>query len=810
MLQVPTDKPEMVDKAFLILEDWAHNVTFDPVEIDKERNVLMEEWRLRRGAGARLTDRMFPILLQGSRYADRIPIGKTQVIQESKPDRLKKFYTDWYRPDLMAVVAVGDFDKGAIETLIKAHFGSMPRAANSRPRPTYDIPDHRGSVYAILTDKETTSSSVEVDHLLPARPQGSIGVYRQKAVDRLFSGMLNARFSEITQKPDAPFIAAAVSRGAFIARTKEAAVMSALVKEDAIERGLEAIFTEAERVTRFGFTATELDRQKQAMLVDYERLALEKANRLSASRAAEYIRHFVANESLPTADEEYALHQRLLPGITLDEINRIAKEWFTEDNRLVIVTAPEKIGLEAPNESKLASAIKAASGSDIKAYSDALGSAVLLDTIPQPGTIARTATTDALGITEWRLSNGVKVVLKPTNFKEDEILFRATSPGGTSLASDKDFIQADTATMVLNSGGIGRLSAIDLRKVLTGKVASASPSIGELDEGMSGSSSRRDLETMFQLIYMRFTQPRADAAAFAAQTGQLKSLLANQAASPEYAFAVALAKTMAQDHPRRYVPTAELVDQFDLDRSMAFYKDRFADASDFTFVFVGSFDLAMMRPLVETYLGSLPSLDRKETWKDVGVKPPTGIVEKTVEKGIEPKSQSTIVFTGPFQYDMTNRVAIRAMAEILQTRLLKTIREELGGTYSINASQNFRKLPRSEYSVSITFGSDPQRTDALVTRVLQEVEAFKSEGPTAKELSDEKEALLRGFETNSKLNTFVAGQLLYQYQYQEDPATVWAMPDYFSKLDAAMIQQAAKAYLNMDNRIRVTLVPEKK
>jgi zinc protease len=553
-----------------------------------------------------------------------------------------------------------------------------------------------------------------------------------------------------------------------------------------------------------------LDRQKQAVLVSYERQAIEKDNITSSSRAAEYIRNFLQKESLPTLDDEYALQQRLLPGVTLDEINKIAKDWFTDQNRLVIVTAPEKPGLVLPDEARLAAAIKPATARDIKPYVDSVGAATLLDVIPQPGTVSKTTTKDALGITEWELSNGVKVVLKPTTFKEDEILFRATSPGGTSLASDKDFIAADTATMVVTTGGVGKFSAIDLRKIMTGKNASASPNIGELDEGLTGSSSRKDLETMFQLIYLRFTQPRYDSTAFEAQAAQLKSALANQAASPGYAFSVALSKIMSSDSPRVYVPSAELIDKFDLDKSMAFYKDRFADASDFTFVFVGSFDPAAMKPLVERYLGSLPSIHRNETWKDVGVKLPTGVIEKTVEKGIEPKSQSSIIFSGAFQYDMTNRVAIRAMAHVLQTRLLKTIREELGGTYSIGANQSFHKLPRSEYSVTISFGSDPQRTDDLVKRVLQEIEKYKSEGPTEQELNDEKEALLREFESSSKLNPFLVGQLSYQYEYGEDPAIVWQMPDYFKKLDAPMIQQAAKTYLNMDNRVRVTLLPEKK
>ncbi|HEX7531354.1 MAG TPA: insulinase family protein [Pyrinomonadaceae bacterium] len=810
ILTVPTDKPETLDRALLILEDWAHNVSFDQKEIDQERGVVMEEWRLGRGAGSRMRDKEFPIMFKGSRYADRLPIGKPEIIQNGKPERLKKFYSDWYRPDLMAIVAVGDFDKAAIEKMVTAHFASIPAATKPRPRPTYDIPDHPGTVYAIATDKEATTTTVEVDNILPAREQGSISDYRQRTVDRLFSGMLSGRFSELAQKPDAPFIFAGGGRGSFLARTKESATLVALVKEDGIERGLDALLGEAERVSRFGFTATELDRQKQSVLVSYQRLAIEKDNTLDANLAGEYIRNFLINEPLPSAEDEYALHQRFLPGITLDEINKLAKEWYPGGNRLVVVNAPEKSGLVIPDETKLAAVIKAEATKDLKPYVDTVGSAALLESIPAPGAIAKTTTKEAAGITEWELSNGVKVVLKPTTFKADEILFRATSPGGTSLATDKDYIPASTAAQVITAGGVGKFNAIDLRKYLTGKVASASPFIGELEEGLSGSSSRKDLETMFQLIYLRFTQPRADATAFGVQATQTKTLLANQAVVPEYAFFEALTTARYQNHIRRRLPTPATVEEWNLDKSLAFYKDRFADASDFTFVFVGSFDLATMKPLVERYLGALPSIHRKEAWKDVGVRTPAGIVEKKVEKGVEPKSEAAIVFSGRFEFDQTHRVAIRAMAEILQTRLLETIREELGGTYSISARPNFQRDPNPEYSIAIQFGCAPQRTDDLIKRVFEEIEKLKTNGPTEKQVSDEKEALLREFETNSKLNNFLLSQITLKYQIGEDPAGLWKVPEYYQKIDAAMIQQAAKTYLNTNTFVKVTLFPEKK
>src|SRR2546423_3559464 len=413
-LTVPTDKPEVMDRALLILEDWAHNLSFDPTEVDKERGVVMEEWRLGRGANFRMLNKIFPVLLNGSRYADRLPIGKPEIIQNGKQERLRQFYKDWYRPDLMAVVAVGDFDKAAIEKMITAHFASIPPLANPKPRKTFDIPDNPGTSYAIATDKEANTSSVEIDTLLAARPEGTIGAYRQKTVDRLFSNMLSARLSELTQKPDAPFTLGFAGRNAFIGRTKDSATLTALVKEGEVDRGLDALLTEAERVARFGFTASELERQKQAILRTYERVALEKENRESASRADEYVRNFLQNDTLPSADDEYNLHKRFLPEITLDEINKLASEWIADRNRTIDVRAPEKSGVTIPDQAKLAAVIKNVPAKDLKPYVDTVTAAALLDAAPAPGKIVKTSTKEAIAVTEWELSNGVKVVLKPT------------------------------------------------------------------------------------------------------------------------------------------------------------------------------------------------------------------------------------------------------------------------------------------------------------------------------------------------------------------------------------------------------------
>jgi zinc protease len=809
MLQVPADRPDVLDKAFLILEDWARSVSFDPAEIDKERGVITEEWRLRRGAGARMFDKQVPVLLKGSRYAERLPIGNVEIINSFKHERLKKFYTDWYRPELMAVVAVGDFDKAAVEALIKAHFGTIPASPATKLRPSYNVPDHPGTLYAITTDKEASSTSVTVYSKLPLRDPTTVGAYRQQMVERLFAGMLSTRYSELAQKSDAPFLSASAGRGNFV-RTKEVSTLSARVKDDGIERGLEALFVEAERVARFGFTAPELDRQKRNVLRGFERAVAEKENQESGNLADEYVRNFTDREAIPGIEYEAALHERFIPEITLAEINALAREWVPDANRVIVVSAPEKDGVKIPDEKALAAVIASASGKELTAYVDTVDSKPLLESVPAPGTVTNTATKDTYGITEWQLSNGVKVVLKPTTFKEDEILFRAFSPGGTSLASDQDFIPASTASQVVDSGGVGTFSEIDLRKMLTGKVASVRPLIGELEEGLTGSASRKDLETMFQLIYLRFTQPRADPTIFGVMTTRTKAALANQKATPEFAFAETLQATVTQNHPRARLMTPEMVDQMNLEKSLAFYKDRFSDASDFTFVFVGNFDLPTMKPLVERYLGALPATHRKENWKDIGITRPKGVVEKRVDKGIEPKSRARLSFAGPFEYNQERRVALRAMADVLQIRLRESLREDLGGTYSVSASAGYTKYPRQEYSLSIDFGSSPDRTDELIKGVFREIELLKTKGPTDKQVADVKELLLRDLETNSKQNGFLLLNLYSRYQQSEDVGTLFALADFYNKITAATIQEAARTYLDTNNYVKVTLFPETK
>jgi len=807
MLQVPTDTPQPLQTAFQILEDWAHGLSFDPAEIDKERGVVIEEWRLGQGAAARMRDLQFPILFSGSRYATRLPIGSRETLERFPHDALKRFYRDWYRPDLMAVVAVGDFDGRTVESLVRQHFSTLTAPAHERPRPVYDVPEHPGTRFAIATDKEATRTSVSVYHRLPLRDEQTVGAYRQSIVETLYNGMLNRRFSELTQKPDPPFIGASSGTGRLV-RSAEVYALTAVVKEDGLERGLEALLVESERVARFGFTPSELDRQKRDLLRGMERAYDERDKRNSAGFVREYVDNFLDGEPSPGIEYEFELFKRFVPEITLEEINRLAREWLSRDDTVVLVNAPDKPGLKVPDKAALRAVMNGIDTAAITPYVDTVANRPLLEELPEPGSIRKTSTDEAAGLTEWMLSNGVRVVVKPTDFKADEVLVRAFARGGTSLAADADFIPASTAALVVSAGGLGSFSAIDLRKVLAGKAASVQPTVSDLHEGLFGSASPKDLETLFQLIYLSFTAPRADPQVFDTLRTRIRASLQNRRASPGAAFQETLQTTLTQNHLRGRPFTVETVDQMDLNRSMAFYRARFADASGFTFVLVGNLTLDGLRPLVTRYLASLPASGRAETWRDPGIEPPDGVVKKVVHKGLEPKSRTALVFTGPFEYDRPHRNALRAMARVLETRLRDKLREELGGTYSVNVDPSFSWAPRKQYTLAIQFGSAPERADELTKTVFAELARLKTEPVTGAEVDAAREGLYRDYETGMKQNGFWLSQLTASYQQGQPVDDLLSYPDSLKAISPSVVQEAARKYLDESRYVQVTLLPE--
>ena len=652
-----------------------------------------------------------------------------------------------------------------------------------------------------------------MSELRPARNQGTVGGYRELMLDQLFGGMLGERLDELGQGENPPFLRAGAQRGLFpIARTKDEADLQALVAPDGVGRGLDALLTELQRVAQFGFTESELARAKQAMMAGYERVVTESPDRESESRADEYTRNYLQDEALPTIWQELAFHRRFIPEVTLGEVNELAREWFPEGNRLVVVSAPEAAGVVLPDQAQLAAIVKAASSKKLEPYVDAAAGQTLMETPPTRGSIVKATTRPEAGITEWTLSNGATVVLKPTTLKEDQILFRATAPGGLSLASDADFVPARVADTVVSAGGVGGLSAVMLDKVLAGKAVAVTPFINDIDQGMTGGTTPQDAETMFQLLYLRFTQPRADPTAFAAVASQAKGLLANQMASPDVVFNQAIVAALTQNHLRGQPETPATVDKWNLDKSLAFYKARFADASNFTFVFVGSFTPEMIKPFVETYIASLPATHANETWRDLGITPPAGIVDKTIEKGIAPKSEVAIVFSGGFVADDPHRLALRALTLVLQSRLLDTIRQELGGTYSITATPRSEKFPRPQYRIHITWTCDPARTASLVQRVFEEIAFVRDTPLTPDQVGLVRASLLREFEVNSQDNGFLLNQIANRYEDREaaNLAPIANVPAQIAALTGDAIQDAARTCLDLRNYVKVTLMPEKK
>lgn len=806
-LTLPTDSAGVLARGFDVLEDWAHAVSFDSTEIEKERGVVIEEWRLGQGAGARLRDRQFPVLFGGSRYAERLPIGDRATLERFDPAALRRFYRDWYRPDQMAVVAVGDFDQARVERLIRERFAGILAPEEARPRPAFDVPGHPATRFSIATDPEATGSDVSLYLKQPARPSGTYESYRRWLAESLAGAMLTGRVQELTQQPGAAVLGVGSFQGRIL-RPLEAFVLNASVPDGGAEAGLRALLTEVRRAERHGFTASELAREKTGTLRRAEQRYAERAKQTSSGFAGEYASHFLYGGVPTSAETDYALVRRLLPEIDTAEVNAVARGWAQQGNRVVLVSAPAKAGIAVPTEATLTAVVREVAGAPLTAYAETVSDAPLLDSPPTPGRVVSHRRIPEIGVTEWTLANGVRVVLKPTDFRDDEILLAARSPGGSSLVSDARYTDARFATAAVQTAGVGRWDPIELGKRLAGKAASVGVDLGELHEGVSGVASPRDAETLFQLVHLYFTAPRRDTVAWEAYRDRARAMLRNRALSPEAAFADTLQVTLAQGHPRERPPSAARFDSLSLDRSLAVYRERFGDAGDFTFYLVGNFRPDSIRPLVERYLGGLPSAGRQESWRDVGVDPPRGVVRKTVRRGTEPKARTQIVFAGPLEWGRAEAHALSSMAEALQIRLREILREDLGGTYGVGVGASAARDPDPEFRVSLGFGTSPDRLAELTDTVWAEIARFQAKGPTPEEVSKVREAQRRAYQTSLRENGFWLTQLLVYDRYGWDPREIATAAWRIDRLDAATIQAAARRYLDPENYVQVTLVPE--
>jgi zinc protease len=808
-LEVPTDSAIMLEKGFQIMEDWAHNLSFEPAEIDKERGVVVEEWRLGRGANSRMFDKQVPVLLKDSKYAERLPIGKKDIIEKSSYETLKNFYKTWYRPDLIAVIVVGDFDKNKIEELIKKHFSGIPSVKNEIERKIFPVPDQDQLLVSIATDPEATNTAISFYHKMDIEPQDKIKDYRRQLVEILFNRLFNNRLNELSRKANPPFLNAYSAEGNFV-RTKDFYTLSAVVKDSGIVMGLDALLTEALRVKKYGFTQTELDREKITLFSGMVQAFNERDKTESESFVDEYVRNFLTGEPSPGIAYEYEIYKQYVSGISLEEINSLSEKWIQEKNSILLVNAPEKKGLKMPSEDELKSIFNKVKNNKIQAYEDKFANLPLIDKAPVPSKIISEKKKNELDVTELELTNGIKIILKPTNFKNDEISFYAFRPGGTSLSDSASFVSASMSASLVQNSGLGNLDVMELRKSLAGKVVNVSPFIGEISEGLSGSSSVKDLETMFQLIYLSFTSPRIDSVSFISFKTKIQNYLVNRGASPEAAFQDTIQVTLGNYNYRRLPWTAKTLDGMDLNNALNFYKARFADASGFKFVFVGNFDVEKIKPLLEMYLGGLPSVNRSEVWKDLQISPPKGVIEKKVVKGVEPKSYVNITFTGDYNWDTQNNYDFHSMLEILKIKLREILREDKSGTYGVSVNGTPMKYPDQLYNISISFGCAPENVDDLVKTTFVELDSLKKFRTTDVYLNKVKETQKREFEVNTKENKFWLNNLQAYYFYNTDLSQLMKYPERVEKFNSGAVQDAAQKYFNENNYIKVILYPQKK
>ncbi|MBN1447281.1 MAG: insulinase family protein [Bacteroidetes bacterium] len=807
MLELPMDDEEVVDKGMQVLFDWAGKLSFEHEEIDKERGVIMEEWRSRKGAASRMRDKQFPILLHGSKYANRLPIGLPEIIQNFEYETIKRFYRDWYRPDLIAVVAVGDFDVSRMEQKIKEKFSGLPVHPSPPERKSFEVPDHEQLLFAIASDAEATSTSISLYHKFDPRVDRKVIDYRKSMIEELYSRMLNDRYSELLQKANPPFIYASSGMGGFV-RTKDVYVLSATVKDGGIDRGFEALLIEAKRVRDHGFTETELERAKTNVLRRMEQSYNERDKTPSSRHAAELTRNYLTEEPIPGIETEYELYKKYLPTITVREVNRLIDEIMPEKNRVVSVSMPAKDGTAVPGEEDLRAIFNRVEQMQLDPYVDEVANKPLVEMPAPTASITGEKQHDDIGVTEWTLSNGIRVLLKSTDFKDDQILFGAVSPGGLGHISDEQVPSGAMAASIVDLGGVGEFDAIQLKKALTGKVVNISPVISGEYEGFSGSVAPKDLETMLQLLYLYFEKPRKDTTAFAAFKSRYIGILENMGNMPERVFSDTISVTMANYHPRSRPVTKEWFEDIDLEVAFDFYRDRFADASDFTFFFVGNFTLDDMRPLVNQYIGSLPVTGRKETWKDTGVRPPKGIIKKEVRKGVDDKTMVALIFTGPFEWTYENRYVISSLEELLTIRLREEIREEKGGTYGVGVNIGVDKYPEQDYTLSISFGTNPERVDELLETLFSVLEEIRTTAPSAEDLNKIKEMQRRERETNMKENGWWLGMLRGAVLNGEPLNEYMRYDALIDSLDADMLKDAAKKYINLENYIQVVLYPE--
>jgi zinc protease len=804
---VPLTRETIIDSALLILHDWSSYISFDKEEIDAERGVIREEWRTRRTSDWRTYQARMGYLYKGSKYAERDVIGKVDIIDNFKYETITRFYNDWYRPDMQALILVGDFDPKMMESKVKELFSKIPRRENAKPRPEFDVPDNKEPIIGIFTDPEASRTMVELYYKHPAKPfdQKNLGYYRSNIVENLYAQMINARLDELRQKENPAFVMAYSYYGSLV-RTKSAYVSMAIAREGDSQRAIKSLFEENFRLVQHGFTQSELDRAKADLLRSIENDYNERDKVKNQNLIREYMSHFTQNEPIPGIEFDFMFTKSILPSISLEEVSAKAKEWVTDENMVVFISASDKENSSLPTAEKVLEIYKEVKKSNIEPYKDNVSSEPLISKTPKVGKVKKTLENKVLGTTEWTLSNGVKVIIKPTNFKEDEVLLSAYSSGGFSLVADNEVPTAQFAASIAMMSGVSNFSKIELDKMLAGKLVSVMPYIGEFEEGLSGSSSPKDIEMMMQLVHLYFTAPRFDETAFSSTMSQMQAMLQNSGSNPNMIFRDSINFFVNNRHIRKRPMNLEMLKEVDFKKMETIYKNRFADASDFTFVFVGNVDAQMLKPLVETYLASLPNIKRKETWKDNKVRFPEGKNYKPFQISMQvPKGSCFVAYQNKAEYNYQNILLASAIEHVLDLRYTETIREKEGGTYGVSARISISKYPINQVMVNMFFDTDPAKADHLIGIIHSELEKIIKEGPTEVDLNKAREYFLKTRQERLRENRFWSSAIKEYYSNGVDMFTGYEAM--VQNLKSAEVQKAAQRLFNNANMLQVIMGP---
>lgn len=810
---VPVTTPGAIDSCLLILHDWSNDLTLDPKEIDKERGVINEEWRTRMSATQRFQEKMLPIMFEGTKYAHCFPIGTMDVIMNFKTQTLRDYYEKWYRPDLQGIVVVGDIDLDAIEAQIKKMFSDIPAQPNAVKREYYPVNDNKEPIVLIHQDKEQPNIQAIIFNKHEATPddqKDNMGYLVQDYATNLITKMLNARLNELAQTAIPPYIYAGSYDGNFfVAKTKDAFTGIVVCKEDAIENGIITLLRETERARQFGFTETEYNRARAEYLRQLESAYNERDKRKNEEYVNEYVRHFLDNEPIPGIENEYTIINQIAPAIPVTVLNQIMQELVTDSNQVVAILAPQKEGLKMPTEDDIKQILKDIKAEKLAAYVDKVSDEPLMKEAPKGGKIVSEKTDDLFDATLLTLSNGVKVIIKKTDFKADEIRMKGVSLGGSSLFPTSEIININGLDAV-GVGGLGNFSAVDLEKVLAGKKASVSYGIGDKTEAVNGSCSPKDFETMMQLTYLTFTAPRRDNDAFASYKSRNKAALQNMEMNPQVAFSDSVQAGMYMNHPRKVRVKADMIDQMDYDKILSMYNDRFKDASDFTFIFVGNVDVEQMKPLIQEYLGSLPTTNRKESFADNKIGMRQGVYKNEfIRKQETTKASNFVLLSGNCKYDLKNNILLDMTSQILDLVYTAKVREDEGGTYGVYVGNQLIKYPKEKAIIQIIFDTAPEKREKLMKIIFAELENITKIGPSEVDLNKVKEFMLKKHTENLKENRYWLNSIDEYLFTGMNPIKDFAQV--VSSITIKDIQKFADDLFKQKNEIEVSMIsPEEK